>query len=92
MPPPVLLLGATFCMVSLRACQQINVVRGHYALIPLVAALLALVDVYVIATVARSGPSLSTVCPVALGGTLGCWSAMLAHGVGRRSHAPDPDH
>lgn len=79
------LFAATFAFVSLKAAQNLNVVHSRYALVPLFGLLLALTEVYVIASVAARGPTPDAVLPVAAGGTLGCWAAMAINDRTRRN-------
>lgn len=71
----------------MKAAQQLNVSHGHYWRVPIASAGLAFAEVTVMVSVVRNG--MATVVPIAIGGTLGCWSAMLAYReIARRRDAP----
>lgn len=65
---------ASYVYVALRASQQLNVARGHYARVPIVSAGMALTEALVVVSIASRG--LVVAVPLWIGGTLGCWSAM----------------
>ena len=72
------LLLASYLHIGLRALQQLNVQHSRYAWVPVVSSFLALCEVYVVATLAKQGVGWA-VPIVALGATLGTWSAMVLH-------------
>lgn len=71
--------AATYLYVMARAFQQRNVAFDNYRWIPLASSAMAILDVYIVSTVAREGWQIAIVCACAAAGTLGCWSAMLFH-------------
>ena len=72
------LLVASYLHIDLRALQQLNVQHSRYKWVPVVSAGLALCEVYVVATIAKQGVGWA-VPVVAVGATLGTWSAMQLH-------------
>lgn len=78
------LFAANFCFIGLKAWQQRNVAYLKYGSVFFVSNALAAVEIFVIYTVAKSGPTLATILPVGLGGALGCVTAMyLTRGHGK---------
>lgn len=73
------LAAASFIFVFLKAFQQLNVVRGHYLLVPPISLCMAATEVYVIAAVAVQGFSLSAVMGMGTGGACGAICAMYFH-------------
>lgn len=69
------LLLASYLHIGLRALQQTNVTHERWAWVPVVSSGLAICEVYVVATIAKQGVGLAVLC-VAVGATLGTWSAM----------------
>ena len=69
-------LVASFVSIGLRAMQSLNLVHARWLYVPPVSLGIACADVLVVVNVAREGWGL-VVFPLAVGGTLGCWAAML---------------
>lgn len=72
----LVLFLANFCFIGLKAWQQRNVAFLRYKAVFLVSNLLAVVEIFVIYTVAKSGLEWTTVLPIGVGGGLGCITAM----------------
>jgi hypothetical protein len=70
---------ATYLYVMARAFQQRNVAFDNYAWIPAASTAMAILDVFIVSTVAREGWHIALVASCAAAGTLGCWSAMAFH-------------
>ena len=70
-------LVASFLHVSLKAWANIAIIGGHWLRVPPASFGIALVEVFVVASIVREGFAL--VVPIALGGVLGAWSAMFLH-------------
>jgi|TARA_Y100000034_G_scaffold133705_1_gene199989 hypothetical protein len=70
------LFAANFVFIGLKAIQQRNVQYLKYVHTFLTSHLLALVEVFVIFTVAERGVALETVLPIGIGGGLGAVCAM----------------
>lgn len=76
--PYAAVFAASFVYVGLRAFQQKNVTGNKYAWVLPVAMMMAVLDVYLIATFASEG--VGVVCVAAgLGAGLGCIAAMRLH-------------
>lgn len=87
LPNLALLSLVTALHIGLKATQNLNIINGRYPPIPLVALCLAAVEVYVISTIARRGPGLTIVVAMAIGATIGSWTAMKI-----QSRKEDRDH
>jgi len=70
---------SSFCFVGMKSFQQLNVVHKQYLLVMPTSMLMALCEVYVIATVAKSGFGWLAFF-VGLGAGLGCMTSMYFHG------------
>ena len=70
---------ANFCFIGLKAFQQRNVVNNQYTLVFLTSNLLALVEVFVIFTIAQRGLYWPLVATIGVSGGLGCLFAMWLH-------------
>lgn len=70
---------SSFCFVGLKSFQQLNVVHKQYMLVLPTSMLMALCEVYVIATVAKSGFGWLAVV-IGVGAGLGCMTSMYVHG------------
>ena len=70
------LFCSNFLFIGLKAMQQRNVQYLKYVRTVLTSNVLALVEVYVIYTVAAKGVSIETVLPLGLGGGIGACTAM----------------
>ena len=70
--------GASFLFTALKALQQLNVVRGSYALIIPTSLALAAFQVFVIATIAAQGWGW-IVLAIGVGAGLGAMLAMYLH-------------
>ena len=69
---------AAYCHIGLKALMQLTVVHGLFLRVFPISGLLAVVEVYVISSVARQGVGL--VClALFMGGSLGCCSSMFLH-------------
>lgn len=77
--PVILVAGANFLNVFIRAFQQRNVAHLHYRWVMPTSAVFAVADMVVIASVAALGPSLMMWLGLALGGGLGCMASMKVH-------------
>lgn len=75
----LVIFGATYLYVMARAFQQRNVAFDSYRWIPMVSYTMAVLDVFIVTTVAREGWHVAIVLACGTAGTLGCWSAMLFH-------------
>ena len=64
--------------IALRAFQQLNVQHDRYLWVPPTTALMAVVEVLAITTIAKDGTLLAAV-PMAAGGVIGCWFSMWLH-------------
>ncbi len=64
--------------IGLRAFQQLNVAGDKWLWIPPTTMLMALVEVYQLNTIIKSGSLLAAI-PMAVGGVLGCWFSMWLH-------------
>jgi len=73
------LFGASFLFVALKAAQQRNVAFDHVWLVPPFSFGMAFVEVYIIASVAQAGYSLSAAIGMGAGGSAGAIAAMLLH-------------
>ena len=79
-----LIFLATFTHIFLKACQQINVVKGYYFRIPLVTTGMAACEVFSILTIVGTA-SYWAVVPMSIGGMLGCFTAMWVNKIGRET-------
>lgn len=70
---------ATFLYVMLRAFQQRNVAFNNYLWVVPTSYCMAIVDVFIVALVAKQGWSLGIVLAAGTAGALGAVSAMLFH-------------
>lgn len=70
---------ANFAFIGLRAFQQRNVTHNNYGLVFITANLLALVEVFVVFTIASNGFLLPLVVTIGISGGLGCIFAMRFH-------------
>ena len=70
---------ANFCFIGLKAFQQRNVVNNDYGLVFVTSNLLALVEVFVIYTIAQKGFMWPLVATIGVSGGLGCVVAMRFH-------------
>jgi predicted HAD superfamily phosphohydrolase len=69
--------AAAFVGVSLKAFQQLNVVRGRYGLVPLFSYGLAGAEVFIISQVATSGENMAgLIAAIGTGGWMGCFVSM----------------
>lgn len=71
--------AANFTFIALRAFQQRNVVHNDYGLVFITANLIALVEVFVVFTIASKGFMLPLVFTLGVSGGLGCIFAMRFH-------------
>lgn len=78
-----LLFVANFVFIFLKAFQQRNVAYMHYLPVIPTSILMALTEVYVIATIAVQALSgslgVEDILAIALGGGIGCMASMWAH-------------
>jgi hypothetical protein len=70
------IFGANFCYVGLKAFQQLNVVHGAKLWVFVTSHLMAVVEIYLIATYAASGAAWPVILVVGTSGGLGCLFAM----------------
>ena len=70
---------ANFCFIGLKAFQQRNVVNNDYGMVFVTSNLLALVEVFVIYTIAQRGFFWPLVLTIGVSGGLGCLFAMWLH-------------
>lgn len=75
----LLLFLATFAYVTLRAFQQRNVAHNSFRWVPPTSYAMAVLDIYVIASVAKEGFSWTFVLINGTAGALGCLLAMWFH-------------
>jgi Na+/citrate or Na+/malate symporter len=73
----LLLVAASFCLVSLRAFQQLNVIHSKWLWVPFGSVGLAFAEVAVVINVVSIG--YIAILFVAFGGVLGCWTSMYLH-------------
>jgi hypothetical protein len=73
------MFGAVFCYVFVRAFQQRNVAFAHYGWIIPTSYLMAMLDVFIIVFVARSGWHLAIVLANGTGGACGALCAVYLH-------------
>jgi hypothetical protein len=71
--------AAYFCWIFARAFQQRNIAHGHYLPILPMSYAIALLEVFVIANIAREGFGMEMVLALGTGGGLGASAAMLLH-------------
>ena len=71
--------GAQFAFVFAKAFQQRNVAFDHYRLIIPTSFLMAIIEAFVIATIAINGFTWGIVSAMAIGGSVGCILAMYIH-------------
>lgn len=69
----------SFVYIGLKCCQQLNVVHKQYLWILPTSMSMALCEVYVISTTAKSGFGLIAFA-IGLGAGLGCMASMYLHG------------
>ena len=75
----LLVFFAQFTFVGLRAFQQRNVAFDNYKAILPTSIAMSTIEAFVIANIAKSGFSISTVSAMALGASIGSLIAMKAH-------------
>lgn len=75
----LLMFFATFSYVMTRAFQQRNVAFDNHGWIIPTSYIMAMIDIYVVATVAREGWSVALVLTNGTAGALGCVCAMWFH-------------
>lgn len=69
--------AAAFVGVSLKAFQQLNVVRGRFWWVPPVSYGLACAEVFIISQVATSGENMAgLIAAIGTGGWMGCFVSM----------------
>lgn len=68
------LFGASFLMIAAKATQQLNVVNYKWWAVLPTSFCLALMEVYIVVSVVKTG--MAAVLPMGLGGGLGCLCAM----------------
>ncbi len=71
--------AASFCYVGLKAFQQLNVVHGQYLWVIPISIGMAACEVYVVASVVKTGWDLPMVLLIGLGSGLGCIASMYTH-------------
>lgn len=74
------LIIPSFLMVFFKAMQQQNVIHRNFCAVPIVTYGIGACDVFLSVGVVDYGVSFSTVNGLAIGGALGCLSAMFVHG------------
>lgn len=79
----LLLCAVTYLGVAIRAFQQINVVRGHYLLVPPTSGLFAWTDMVIVGSIAtvmlNEGNQLYTWLALWAGGACGSMTSMYIH-------------
>lgn len=75
----LLAFAASFIFVGLKAFQTLNVSQKQYILVLPTSMLMAICEVYVIATTAKNGFGLIALA-IGLGAGLGCMASMYLHG------------
>lgn len=74
----IILFFTTVAFIALRAFQQLNVQYDRFLWVPPTTSMMAVCEVISITSIIKSG-SMWAILPLSLGGTLGCWGAMLLH-------------
>jgi hypothetical protein len=75
----IVIFFATFSYVMFRAFQQRNVAFDNHKWIIPTSYIMAMIDIYIVATVAREGWSIPLVLVNGTAGALGCICAMWFH-------------
>jgi len=70
----------SFTGVFLKAFQQLNVTSKKYWAVPVFSIGMAASEVFIVWGVVDYGITTATVLNMGIGGTLGCWAAMVSHG------------
>lgn len=83
MSPFVTLFCTSLVYIGLRAFQQQNVTHEKYLWVPPVTLGMAAIEIITVTTIVKAD-TLTAALPMAAGGVLGCWAAMLAHSYLRR--------
>lgn len=73
------LIIVSFISVFVKAFQQRNVAFNNYLYVPLFSLGMAFTDVFIIINIVQLGPSWDVVWRLAVGASLGCWTAMYLH-------------
>ena len=71
--------AANFAFIFLKAFQQRNVIHNNYGWVVVTSNVMAVFEVYVVASVAKHGVELWLVLALGFGGGTGCLAAMLLH-------------
>lgn len=75
----ILIFISQLVWVGLRSFQQRNVAFDNYTAVMPTSCAMAIVEVYIIASIAKSGWHVPLVLAMALGGGIGCLLAMYIH-------------